>query len=55
MIIKHVKKHTFDVFIGTGWDNWSRFEMRGTYLKKISGDNLSPNNMSILKEKVYGK
>ncbi len=55
MLLKPVKKNVFDVFVGTGWDGWSRFEMRGTYLKKLAGDNLSPYNMALLKERVYGK
>ena len=54
MIIKPVRKNVIDVFIKTGWDHWSRFEIKGTYLKKIAGDNLSPHNMAMLKEAIYG-
>lgn len=54
MLIKPVKKNLFDVFFGQGWENWSRFEVKGTYLKKVGGNNLSPANIAAVKEVVYG-
>lgn len=55
MVIKPAGRKIIDVFVKDGWENWSRFEIRGTFLKKIGGENLSPHNMTLLKEKVYGK
>lgn len=54
MIIKHVTDKTIDVFVKRGWDNWTRFEIKGTYLKKVAGVSLSPMNMAMLKERLYG-
>jgi len=28
MIIKKVNHNTIDVFIGTGWENWSRWKIK---------------------------
>ena len=28
MLIKHVNRNTFDVFLESGWENWSRFKIK---------------------------
>jgi hypothetical protein len=42
MLIKTVNKTTIDVFVGVGWDNWTRFEImrdKGQkYLRHVAGD-----------------
>ena len=28
MLVKKVNHNTIDVFLGTGWENWSRFKIK---------------------------
>lgn len=41
MLIKQVNANTFDVFTGTGWDNWSRFESKKGSLYLVKGNSLN--------------
>jgi len=54
MLIKFADKNTIDVFVGAGWKQWTRFEVKGKYFKKVAGVSLSPANMSMLKERFNG-
>lgn len=42
MIIKKVNEHLIDVFVGNGWNNWSRFEVMFNHgkllLKLVKGN-----------------
>lgn len=48
MIYKYLTMDVIDVFFGTGWYNWARFEIRRikgrVYLNKINGRAI-PNTM----------
>jgi hypothetical protein len=37
IMIKKVKYNVFDVFFGTGWDNWIRMELKDDWIR-IGGD-----------------
>lgn len=54
MLIKFAEAGVIDVFVGTGWKQWTRFEIKGKYFKKVAGVSLSPANMSMLKERFNG-
>jgi len=41
MLIKRVNKHVFDVFIGQGWEEWSRFEAKKGTLFLVKGKPLN--------------
>lgn len=41
MIIKQLSTNVFDVFVGTGWNNWSRFERKGKTINLVKGKPLS--------------
>lgn len=39
--LKWVDDKVVDVFRGTGWENWSRFEKRGNHFKMVAGQPLT--------------
>lgn len=47
--LKWVNDTIVDVFRGTGWDNWSRFEKRGNHFKMLSGQPLTTQEYLELK------
>lgn len=47
--LKWLDDRRVDVFRGTGWDNWSRFEKRGNHYKLVSGAPLTPEEYAQLK------
>jgi len=54
MLIKHINKNTFDLFFNNGWDNWARFEVKGTQLSQVSGVQV-PTNITSFLNKRYCK
>lgn len=50
--LKWVNDRIVDVFRGTGWDNWSRFERRGNHFKMVDGQPLTTQEYLELKEEV---
>lgn len=54
MLIKQVSKNVVDVFVGVGWKQWTRFEIRGRLFKKIGGFPLSHDDLTQWKGHFYG-
>jgi len=54
MLIKHINKNTFDLFFNNGWDNWARFEVKGTQLHQVNGVQV-PTNITSFLNKRYCK
>lgn len=55
MIVKFCGKGVFDVFVGKGWDNWTRFEIISAqgkkYLHKLTGQNVPAQVMGALRSR----
>ena len=49
MLIKKITNHLFDVFVGEGWEQWTRFQRNGSSLKMVAGQPLSHDNMTALR------
>ena len=47
--LKWVNSHTVDVFTGQGWENWSRFEKKGSLYRLLAGKPLTPQEYIELK------
>ncbi len=45
LVIKRVSENMFDVFWGTGWNNWCRFSRQGKHLKKMGGMSVPEQEM----------
>ena len=37
MTIRYISANLFDIFWGTGWDNWARIQNNNGYLKQTAG------------------
>jgi hypothetical protein len=53
MIIKQVTTTVIDVFVGDGWENWTRFRIDGRVLKKIAGLPMEDADFSKLYRSVF--
>lgn len=42
---KHLHGNTYDVWVGNGWDNWSRIRVGRDYSSVVGGFRISPNLM----------
>jgi hypothetical protein len=51
MLVKTVSTGVVDVFVGNGWQHWTRFEIKGRAFRKLGGASLSPTDL--LKWKGY--
>ena len=52
MELKKVEKNMFDVFMGMGWENWTRIKVNKDDVTIISGQPLGKNTINILKERL---
>lgn len=52
MLIRQLNAHVFDVFIGSGWNNWTRFEFTSKTLKLINGRPLSREKYQEARKKI---
>lgn len=52
MELKKVDKNLFDVFLGTGWNNWSRVKVNKDDIEVIAGLPLSKGVYNSLKERL---
>lgn len=56
MITKRVNHNTVDVFIGEGWEGWSRFKIKynkeGNQIFQIKGARLPKKQLIELEEKL---
>ncbi len=52
MKILSVNKNTIDVFVGMGWENWSRFKLTVHGPKLVAGLKLSGRDFHILTKLV---
>lgn len=55
MLIKKITNHLFDVFVGDGWEQWTRFQRNGSSLKMVAGQPLSQENMATLRSSFQKK
>lgn len=42
---KHLRGNEFDVWVGTGWDGWSRIKVGRDYASVIEGYRILPKTM----------
>ena len=56
MLIKHINKNLFDVFINNGWENWERYNVVNNNgvrsLNRIAGEAQPSNVVNYLQKKV---
>jgi hypothetical protein len=50
IVVLPVTQTVVDVFVGKGWDNWTRFEKSGRILKKLAGQSVTDAEYSKLME-----
>lgn len=43
MFVKKLKPHVYDVFVGKGWDNWSRVRKGHWGVSVVQGNRLPKN------------
>jgi hypothetical protein len=55
MIIKQVRKNLIDVFIGNGWEQWSRFEKTAKGPKLVAGAGVTNDEYQKVKHALYSK
>jgi hypothetical protein len=53
MIIKQVNTTVIDVFVGEGWENWTRFRKEGRKLVKIGGKQMEDADFSKLYRRIF--
>ena len=53
MIIKQVSTTVIDVFVGDGWENWTRFRREGRKLVKIGGQKMEDSDFTKLYKRVF--
>ena len=58
MFVKHITDDVFDVFFGSGWENWCRFKLvvsRGRkHLNKVGGIGVPAEVMGELRQIYQG-
>lgn len=47
-----VSKFTFDVFTGTGFENWTRFQAVKGHLKMVGGNSVSDSEYKTIKKMI---
>lgn len=52
MLIKEVSKGLFDVFVGVGWDHWSRFQYQKKSLLLVKGRPLNRKDYELAKSSI---
>lgn len=53
MFIKRLKPNVYDVFIGNGWDNWTRIRRNGPdSLQFVAGRELHRNALNEVKKRI---
>lgn len=52
MELKKVDKNLFDLFVGLGWENWSRIQVTNDDVKVVAGLPLSKNVYKAMKERL---
>jgi len=52
MFIKQKEKHVFDVFVGNGWDNWTRVQRFHWGCKVVAGNHLPRNVIHELNKRL---
>lgn len=53
MIIKQVDKTTVDVFLGLGWEQWSRFKLTPKFPVLVKGSPMSKEDYQNVKQQLY--
>lgn len=54
MLVKHITPSRFDIFYGSGWDYWARFQLSNNKLHQIKGAPV-PKNITMFLTKRYSK
>lgn len=52
MFIKRLKPNTYDVFVGNGWNNWTRVQRRGGEIKIMEGAFLHRGILNQVRERL---
>jgi hypothetical protein len=52
---KHLHGNTYDVFVGNGWDNWSRIRVGRDYSSVVDGFRLLPGVMKEVVQSINGQ
>lgn len=53
MLVKKLNASVLDVFVGVGWEHWSRFKLENRQLKLVSGKPLSKDQYNELRHIVF--
>lgn len=52
MFIKRLKPNVYDVFVGNGWNNWTRVVRVKDGVKPVAGVTLYPNQLEQVKARL---
>ena len=52
IVVFELNNRMFDVFVGQGWKNWSRFQVKGKTLVLVAGQSLSKGDYDSVRSSV---
>lgn len=52
ILLRQASRYTYDVFVGQGWDNWSRVRKNHWGLTNLSGRTLAPHHLKSLSKVI---
>jgi hypothetical protein len=55
MFIKRLSPRIYDVFVGNGWNNWSRVRRNHWGIALIDGNGLSRDVLNMVKQRLEGR
>lgn len=52
IVVFELNNRTYDVFVGQGWKNWSRFQVKGKTLVLVAGQALSKGDYDTVRGSI---